>query len=257
MLLGFKVNRLIAVIGLLGLGGMLYAFLQTETSPFVLMLLTFAYVFILGRVMRNVAIQGFRAIHARLFVYADAKGYLEAVEKLFSRTPRRRDVHGVKLQNMIMATVFAGAFTRADSYFAEYESTYEAAITHDTKVKFSHGLLEAKIALFNHDLERFNKAYDRINAILDEMPPGDVQHVRQNPYSIFFMLTLVREIITEASGVTVEAAQARMQENNPFLNACIFYILTKHGYLKPSDFTTFTAEQGNTMFFLDEAWERE
>ncbi len=252
MLFDFKANRFIAVLGLLGLAGFLYGFMAgAQVHPLLLLVLTFGYVFILGRVMRSVAINGYRAIHQRLFIYADAKGYLEAVERMHTKTARRRDVHGVKLQNLIMAYVFAGDYTQAKTYFDQYQKTYKEAIEHDPKVKFSHGLMDAMIGLFTFDKDRFKSAYERIDDILNQMPPGDVQHVRDNPYSIFHMMTLLYEVLYREENVTIEAAQARMKEDNPFVNAAIFYVLTKHEQLDESDFDTFNREKMNTMFYLD------
>ncbi len=252
MLFDFKINRFIAVIGLIGLAGFLYGFMAGgEIHPLLLLVLTFGYVFILGRVMRTVAINGYRAIHQRLFIYADAKGYLEAVGRMYTKTARRRDIHGVKLQNIIMAYVFAGDYNQAKTYFDQYEKTYAQAIEHDPKVKFSHGLMDAMIGLFTFDKERFKTAYDRIDEILNQMPPGDVQHVRDNPYSIFHMMTLLYEVLFREDKVTINAAQARMKQDNPFVNSAIFYVLTKYDQLEESDFESFKRENMNTMFYLD------
>ncbi len=249
MIFDFKANRYIAILGMLGLGATLFGVMSVVNNPLIILIITFIYVFMLGRLMKHVAILGYRSIHQRLFVYADAKGYLEAIIELYNRTPRRKDIDGIKLQNLIMAYIFAGDFEHARVYLAQFKDEYPTQLENNQQVQFSYGLLETLISLFDFDKETLIANYEKIDGLLNEMPPQQVAHVRENPYSVFYMITELKKLISEQKKVTASKVESLMKKDNPFLNASILYVVITHGFVEASELSFYQPEMLNTMFF--------
>ncbi len=249
MLFDFKANRYIAVLGMIGLAAVLFGVMGITNNPLILIVVTFLYVFLLGRMMKHVAILGYRSIHQKLFVLADARGYLESILELYGRTNRKKDIDGIKLQNLIMAYIFAGDFDNARLYLQQFQDAYPNEIENNQQVQFSYGLLETLISLFDYNERAFVDHYENIDKLLDEMPPSQVAHVRENPYSVFYMITELKRLLIEDTDVTPEKVKAMMKKDNPFLNASILYVVTANGFVDPEKLDFYQPEMLNSMFF--------
>ncbi len=252
MIFDFKANRIIAILGVFLLLIITLAMSNAETGGIMIVLVTLIYVFILARIMKSVASNGYRAIHQKLFVHADAKGYLEDVERLFKTTKRKKDFEGIKLQNLIMAYVFAGDFDKAREYQQLFLKEFEDQLNRHDSVRFSKGMIETLIVLFDYNEDLFLEAYNRLNEQLNTMQPETIQHVRENPYSIFYMITRLKEMIIDENDVTVDKVKELVNEANEFLKASVLYMVFRNNYLDATYVNEFEKTPGNTMFYRDQ-----
>ena len=253
MIFDFKANRYVAVIGVAALFALIYTLSDTfNLNVYIIFVVALVYVYLMAKYMKYIASIGYRTIHQKLFVNADAKGYLMSVKQLYKGIKKRKDFEGVKLQNLIMAHIFAGDFKSARDYHQTFLEAFEDQLDRHESVRFSKGMIEALLELFEYDKDNFVKKYDKITEILDGMRSDTVAHVRENPYSIYYMISQLKTLLIDDGEVTVDKVKALTDDANIFLKTSILYSVFKHGFLDKDELGHFERETQNTMFYLDE-----
>jgi hypothetical protein len=255
MIFDFKTNRIAGILGLLGLFIVVFILtVEVQLNPLWIFAITFLYVYLLAKYMKYVATMGYRNIHQRLFAYGDAKGYLEAVSKLYKGIKKGTDFEGIKLQNLIMAYIFSGDFDSAKKYHEVFVETFDQNLDKHESVRFSRGMIEALLTMFEYDEAAFLENYNNITTILDSLKQETIDHVKNNPYSIYYMMTQIKHLVIDEDTITLDKVKDFIgdDEENEFLKTSILYMLTKNGFLDADDVTEFSRTPMNTMFYLDE-----
>ncbi|MFW6319354.1 MAG: hypothetical protein ACOC1L_04140, partial [Bacillota bacterium] len=161
---------------------------------------------------------------------------------------------GIKLQNLIMAYIFSGDFESAKKYHDVFVETFDQNLDKHESVRFSRGMIEALLTMFEYDEARFLENYNNITDILDSLKQETIDHVKNNPYSIYYMMTQVKHLVIDEETITIDKVKSFIgdDEDNDFLKTSILYMLTKNDFLDAEDVKAFSRKPTNTMFYLDE-----
>ncbi|TVP94239.1 MAG: hypothetical protein EA374_07415 [Acholeplasmatales bacterium] len=252
MIFDFKTNRLIFGVGM----GILFALTLVlvavfQVDLFTILLLSAVFILMINILMKRVANRAYQHVHQLLFIYCDAESYLEHVLALYKRGSRARKIFtGVKWQNVIMAHVFTGDFDEAEKQYEAFKETFGQMAEGQGSMRFSHLIIEALLAVFQHQTTRLEAALERLEGDIDRLKGPSQQYVRENPYSVYYMIRRAQAFL-ESDDLDTHALVHELQEANEFLRTCLLYILLKHDKIDETVAQPFTRMERNTLFYLD------
>lgn len=252
MIFDFKMNRLIFGIGM----GILFALTLVlvvvfAVDLFTILLLSAVFILMLNILMKRVANRAYQHVHQLLFIYCDAESYLEHVQALYKGGSRARKIFtGVKWQNVIMAYVFTGDFAKAEAEYQTFKEQFGQMAEGQGSMRFSHLIIEALLALFQHQLPRLETALERLEGDIERLKGPSQQYVRENPYSVYYMIHRAKTLL-ESDILDTHALVHELQEANEFLRTCLLYLLLKYDKVDETLVQPFNRMERNTLFYLD------
>ena len=252
MIFDFKMNRLIFGVGM----GILFALTLVlvtvfEVDLFTILLLSAVFILTLNILMKRIANRAYQHVHQLLFIYCDAESYLEHVQALYKSGSRARKIFtGVKWQNVIMAYVFTGDFIKAESEYVSFKEAFGPMAENHGSMRFSHLIIEALLALFQNDLPRLESALERLEDDIERLKGPSQQYVRENPYSVYYMIRRAQDLLKK-DHIDTHALVQELEEANEFLRTCLLYVLLKYEQVDETLVQPFNRMERNTLFYLD------
>jgi hypothetical protein len=252
MLLDFKINRIIFFIGMIILFGITYYLVTVhEASTGMILVVALVFVFVMNFTMKRVANNMYRYMHQLLYVYADGEGYLEQVESLYKRSARgRKLLQGAKLQNLVMAYIFAGDLVKANELNDTLQNKFGNAIQQQPQMRFSQKLIDVMLVMFDYEKEAFNEKFENLGKEVDTLQAETQEYVKNNPYSIYYMIDKTKSFI-ETETITLEELEEALKDENEFLKTSVIYTLSRLDKLSFDIPETLSRKDGNTLFYKD------
>ncbi len=252
MVFDFKVNRIIFVVGIILLFALNMFVLRQDGGLFTVIAVSLLFVIVISFIMRRVASQHYRQIHQLLFIDADARAYHDAVAKLAKKAPKKNQAfYAVKLQNLIMAAIFAGDYARAKVLRDEFKEISSEIPATQSSNRFSETLIDTLIPLFEGDQTLFSQNLAEVDKEVANLKPENREYVENNPYSIYYILKSIASVLNE-DPLDEEKLKADLSEANEFMKSCVLKALENHDRVDQTFVGSFTFSEQNTMFY-DEA----